>query len=78
MASPRESRAARSALQKGALLLKHCRRAKPHAVFVQLSPLENELHWVSAAGKLRTLPLSTVLHIVTGQTTAVFRSVARA
>ena len=77
MASQPESRAllraASVTVQKGGLLLKYCRRGgRPHAVHLQLSPLENELQWVSGAGKLRTLPLSAILRVVTGQTTPGF------
>ncbi len=64
---------ASTALRKGQQLLKYCRRGKPHACHVQLSPDECEVQWVSGAGKQRTLRLAAVRDVVAGQTTAVFR-----
>ncbi len=68
-----EAAAASVALRKGSLLLKYCRHGKPHVCFVQLSPDERELQWVSGAGKPRTLPLTSVRSVLAGQQTAVFR-----
>jgi hypothetical protein len=65
---------ASTALRKGERLLKYCRRGRPHACHVQLSPDECEVEWVSGAGKPRTLRLAAVKDVVAGQTTAVFRS----
>ena len=65
---------ASTALRKGERLLKYCRRGRPHACHVQLSPDECEVEWVSGAAKPRTLRLASVKDVVAGQTTAVFRS----
>jgi hypothetical protein len=65
---------ASTALRKGERLLKYCRRGRPHACHVQLSPDECEVEWVSGAAKPRTLRLAAVKDVVAGQTTAVFRS----
>ena len=54
--------------------MKYCRRGRPHACHVQLSPDECELEWVSGAAKPRTLRLAAVKDVIAGQTTAVFRS----
>ncbi len=64
---------ASTALRKGAQLLKYCRRGRPHACHVQLSPDESELQWVSGAGKPRTVRLAAVKDVLGGQTTAVFK-----
>ena len=65
---------ASTALRKGERLLKYCRRGRPHACHVQLSPDECEVEWVSGAAKPRMLRLAAVKDVVAGQTTAVFRS----
>lgn len=64
------------ALRKGASLVKYCRRGKPHACHVQLSPDECEVQYVSASSKPRTVRLVSVKDVVAGQTTVVFKCVA--
>ncbi|XP_073306555.1 PH, RCC1 and FYVE domains-containing protein 1-like [Primulina huaijiensis] len=60
------------ALKKGARLLKYGRKGKPKVYPFRLSNDETSLIWISSRGE-RSLKLASVLRIIPGQRTAVFR-----
>ncbi|KAI4311319.1 hypothetical protein MLD38_036225 [Melastoma candidum] len=63
-------------LKKGSQLIKYSRQGKPKVCTFRLSPDETTLIWYSRGGE-RSLNLSTVLRIIPGQRTAVFRRYLR-
>ncbi|KAI9194684.1 hypothetical protein LWI28_008169 [Acer negundo] len=64
------------ALKKGTQLIKYSRKGKPKFRSFRLSPDETTLIWISH-GDERHLKLSTVLRILPGQRTAVFKRYLR-
>ena len=61
------------AVRRGAKLVKYCRNAKPHFVFVQLSADANALTWVGKREKEKSIPFVAVERVLSGQHTELFR-----
>ncbi|PKI57456.1 hypothetical protein CRG98_022107 [Punica granatum] len=64
------------ALKRGAQLLKYGRKGKPKFYQFRLSSDESSLIWISSSGE-RSLKLASVIRIIPGQRTAVFRRYLR-
>ena len=65
---------ARTALRRGANLLKYCRNAKPHVAYFQLSKDETTLEWVSKGAKVKAVRMGLVTQVIAGRETGAFRS----
>lgn len=65
---------ARTALRRGANLLKYCRNAKPHVAYFQLSKDETTLEWVSKGAKVKTVRMGLVTQVIAGRETGAFKS----
>ena len=65
---------ARTALRRGANLLKYCRNAKPHVAYFQLSKDETTLEWVSKGAKVKAVRMGLVTQVIAGRETNAFRS----
>ncbi|CAJ2673854.1 unnamed protein product [Trifolium pratense] len=63
-------------LKRGTQLVKYCRKGKPKLCNFRLSQDETSLIWISH-GKEKHLKLASVLRIISGQRTAVFRRFLR-
>jgi len=61
------------AVRRGAKLVKYCRNAKPHFVFVQLSADASALTWVGKREKEKSISFVTVERVLSGQHTELFR-----
>jgi hypothetical protein len=55
---------ARTALRRGATLLKYCRLSKPHVARFQLSLDETKLGWVSKNGKAKHVPIDNIADVL--------------
>ena len=55
---------ARTALRRGATLLKYCRLSKPHVARFQLSLDETKLEWVSKNGKAKHVPIYNIAAVL--------------
>lgn len=62
-----------TALRKGSTLIKYGRRGKPKTHHFRLSADDRELIWDSNKGKIRRIPLSSVIRVCQGQDSPVFR-----
>jgi len=69
----RNSDQARTALRRGAPLLKYCRNAKPHVSHFQLSADEARLEWVGKNAKTKGVPMAAVADALPGRASEVFR-----
>lgn len=65
---------ARTALRRGANLLKLCRNAKPHVAYFQLSKDETKLEWVGKGARVKAVQMGLVLQVIAGRETPAFKS----
>lgn len=65
---------ARTALRRGANLLKLCRNAKPHVAYFQLSKDETKLEWVGKGARVKAVRMGLVLQVIAGRETPAFKS----
>ena len=70
--SYRPTKQARTALRRGAVLLKYCRNASPHVAHFQLSKDEGRLEWVSKNAKVKWVAVESIVDVVAGRTTEIF------
>lgn len=63
---------ARTALRRGAALLKYCRNAKPHVSHFQLSVDESRLEWVSKNASVKWVDVDSITDVFAGRATEIF------
>eukprot|EP00740_Mantoniella_antarctica_P008090 CAMPEP_0181365222 /NCGR_PEP_ID=MMETSP1106-20121128/9927_1 /TAXON_ID=81844 /ORGANISM="Mantoniella antarctica, Strain SL-175" /LENGTH=280 /DNA_ID=CAMNT_0023480233 /DNA_START=184 /DNA_END=1023 /DNA_ORIENTATION=- len=64
---------ARTALRRGAPLLKYCRLSKPHVAQFQLSSDETKLEWVGKGAKTKHVSLGLVCDVLHGRESNLFK-----